>query len=168
MLAELDEEFKNLKRDHPERITKEKIEKLAKEYGFLTGKWMLMVPNQKADEIWQKIGKAVLDKKIPKSLYIKMNGKDDDSKIYEGTSKISVVTADFTKKSDVFDVVNQLREICPIPLGRLKYKADIYTRFDLFANNEFNIRPSLYVSEDSNQGFRGGFRGRGRGRGTGI
>ena len=163
MLTELDEEFERLKQDHPEKVTKEKIEELAKEYGFLTGKWMLMVSNHQADEIWQKLGKAILDKRIPKALYIKTNAKDDEPEIYEGTSKISVVTPDFTKKSDVFEVVDQVRKICAIPLGRLKYKPDIYTRFDLFANNQFDIRPSLYMSEDS-RGTRGGFRGRGRGR----
>ncbi len=42
MMLELDEEFAGIKENNPGSVNVELIKKLANDYGFRTGKWMLM------------------------------------------------------------------------------------------------------------------------------
>ena len=96
MLTELVEEFQRLQNDNQDSITKETILDLAVKYDYLTGKWMLFVPNKKVDEVWQRLGKAILDHKIPQVLYMTMTATDDSpDRPNNHKTKISVVTPRF-------------------------------------------------------------------------
>ena len=62
-----------------------------------------------------------------------------------GTHLISVHTKSFADEDDVWRIEKELRSMGID--GTLKYKPDIHTWFDIYVGNEFNIRPSIYISQ---------------------
>ena len=100
-------------------------------------------------------------------------------------AKINVYTKDFSNETEVRAaekaIVEHLRDsgIQLRKIVMMKYKAELYTHVNIFANNRYNgvgIPPSLYTSihvgrdKDGLRGFRGNRDGatswRGRGRGA--
>ena len=61
-------------------------------------------------------------------------------------TKISVMTADYTDEEKTVQIGEKLQELGFKSQDQaLKYKPDIYSKLEIFANNAYNIRPSIYI-----------------------
>ena len=61
-------------------ITTESVKELARTHEITTGKWMLFVPWDKADEVWKRLVDGLLDIEFSDNLgvlYIQIVGKSD-------------------------------------------------------------------------------------------
>ena len=57
-LNELDKEFASL---NPEEVTAERLQKLAADHDFLTGKWIAFATKVDVDRLWRKLVKALME-----------------------------------------------------------------------------------------------------------
>lgn len=87
-----------------------------------SGKWCILVPRSKVDELWQKIETAVADNrllsaKVSTRLYTFSNGK--------GTHAICVYTSDWKNQTELLETLEVIRSLgVDTPL---LYKRDIMT-----------------------------------------
>ena len=89
-----------------DEVTQSKLEELARKYNFLTGKWMMYIPWSKANDIWQKSIKKLLDGTLKNVLYVKIDTKDErpESVYDKDRTKICFITPDFTNSQQIRDV----------------------------------------------------------------
>ena len=134
------------------------IKSLAKKHELTSGKWMIMAkwPGE-VDELWQELLRLLFDNKPDLSSIreIKVAVYDpraDNPHVRKDKTrggprtKISVMTADYTDQEATMKIGRKLEQlgICSQDLA-LKYKPDIYTKLEIFANNPYKIRPSIYT-----------------------
>jgi hypothetical protein len=87
-------------------VNAEKLEALAKEYEFVTGKWIMFVPIDEIDALWRKIGLELLEGRLKSVIYVKVDavGDDETSPYTEKEKKISFGTRNFTDKANMLMV----------------------------------------------------------------
>jgi len=120
-------------------LSKDTIDVIAEEANCKVGKWMLFIPKEKVDIIWNKIADAVLNNNLGSCISAKvataLQGKD--------IHVICVYTEDYLNTNDVMNVREKLRE-----LGfnqTLYYKPDIYTHLGIYSKNPY-VKASRYKS----------------------
>ena len=120
-------------------LSEETIDEIAKETNCKVGKWMLFIPKETVDIIWNKITDAVLNNNLGSCISAKvattLQGKD--------IHVICVYTEDYLNINDVLNVREKLRE-----LGfnlTLYYKPDIYTHLGIYSKNPY-VKASRYKS----------------------
>jgi hypothetical protein len=111
------------------------LDKLARRFGLLTGKWLVFAPHATVDALWRCIASAThagtlghFSKISPRS--------DDDSHV------ICVFTRDYTNMSEVKKIRNGLRRLGV--KGVIGYKPDIYTHCQVYKDNPWGISPTRY------------------------
>ena len=123
-------------------------------HSYTLGKWMIMIDEKHADEIWQALGKGLLSGYLPDCIIsIKMKLSDLRGKA-DNTNKINVYTEDFSNEEDVRKAEDGIIEhlfrsgISTERIKVMKYKAELYTHVGIFTQNKFGgrgIRPSMYT-----------------------
>jgi len=129
------------------------MKELANKYKVTTGKWLIAIPWNKADEVWKKLVDALLEGKFADDLgvlFIKVHGRSDpESNPYslvkgkvQSNAMMLVVTEDWTSEPKTMEVAKVIRS-----LGisqKMNYKPDLYSNLKIFQFNIFNLRPSIY------------------------
>jgi hypothetical protein len=117
---------------------------------------MMPVPWTEIDEVWGKLVHGILGGAFGEDLgvlFIRVHGRSDPvanpHRLFKGKVKpnatISVKTDDWTSEENSMEVAKVIRS-----LGieyNLRYKPDIYSKLEIFRNNVYNIRPSIYYYE---------------------
>lgn len=118
--------------------TTDDLAHLASRFDVLTGKWMIFSRSDEIDAIWSRIANSTYAGNL--GIAAKVSPRNDE----ESSHLICVHTRDFSDREDVDRVRDGLRR-----LGvkwKIGYKADIYTHCDVYKDNPWNIRPTLYYS----------------------
>jgi len=123
----------------------EKISELAKQYGVLKGSWLFHVQTgDKVDILWRKVATefaygvlADVATKVCVSPTDPSNGKY--------VHVIMVKHPDFTNEAEVFKLNDALRSAGI--KTKLMYKPKIYSYLGIYRNNDFKLRPSVYMSQ---------------------
>jgi len=111
------------------------------------GKWLVFVPHESVDEVWERIRKATEEGRLGISAKVSTSRPSG----YKSTEHvICVYTYDFRDRANVGETLKGLREIGIT--GRLYYKTDqatlggVYSREGPFTKKR--QRASLYSSDD--------------------
>ncbi|XP_068230273.1 UPF0696 protein C11orf68 homolog [Palaemon carinicauda] len=127
-----------------QKITPNAIFEMAKKHNCLCGKWLIHKGTGiKIDLAWAAIARAVALGQC--GISAKVSTIDDAERIYMGKTVVCVYNADFTDLEAVEKLDNDIREAgikCSI-----SYKPDVYTYLDIYQNNEWAIKPTIYTSQ---------------------
>lgn len=127
----------------PLGMTETLIDEIAEKMGVLSGKWLVFIQREYADELWDKIERLASDGKIW-SAKISTSIHPWSSR---GKHVVCVYTKNYLDKQDVMRVRKILKEIGVE--ARLSYKPDIYTLLGIYSDNRqtFNLsRIARYTS----------------------
>ena len=147
---------------------KTEINKLASETGVLAGKvcssltgpyllvmlmsiqWMLRPSLEDLSRVWRCVAEAVTDGRLGPCAKVPPEGSTDCTAAKD--SVVIVYTDDFRKQKDVQRVLRELNNLGLVPReghGKaIYYKTDAYTYLGIHSENEYNIRASLYTSNE--------------------
>ena len=120
--------------------TSSEVDKLAKRFNLLSGKWLVFVSSDQVDSLWGRIVKSTLAGTMGTSA--KVSPRDEENPNYRHV--ICVYNADYRSKAEVNRIRDGLRR-----LGvkeRIGYKPDIYTHCRIYQGNSWRIPPSRYLS----------------------
>lgn len=111
------------------------------------GKWLVFVPREGVDEVWERIREATKTGRLGISAKVSNSSPSG----YKSTAHvICVYTQDFHDKGNVGEVLKRLREIGIT--GKLYYKTDQATLSGVYSTEgpftRKKQRASLYSSED--------------------
>ena len=122
----------------------EKVQEMAKKYGFVSGKWIIYVKwGKHADRAWMKVLKLMVNGKFDDHVReANMDIFDDYTPFSGGQTKICIVTEDFTKAMNVVELIRSV--IDKKMAKKIFYKPDIYSHLQIFSGNK--IRPSMYFA----------------------
>lgn len=98
---------------------------------FNGGKWLIFIPIQQIDEIWQRIKQATEDGKLGGAAKVSTAKLNPNTK-NQNTKVICVYTYDWTDKQDVKRVREELRHLRITQ--KIPYKADEDTFLGKYAN----------------------------------
>lgn len=116
------------------------IERLAKDFNILVGKWFLFVnTGGKVDHIWSLISTAIIENDNLACTSAKVSTCDES-----GRHVICIYNKNFTDKHQVM-----LSELAIRNMGIkaiLRYKPDIYTYLDIYSGNKWKLKPYIMVS----------------------
>lgn len=117
----------------------------ARQNGVTAGKWMLFVPENRVDEVWETVvGATTMGYLgIQAKVAAKAAGKHHPR-------LIAVYTRDFADKEDIKRVLVKLADLGlasnKSSRGQIYYKCDAHTYLDIFTKNEWGISPSMHSS----------------------
>jgi len=112
------------------------IDKLAKESGLLSGKWMIYSSQENIDEIWKVVSSSVMKNELGIAAKVSSIMQRQESYL------ICVYTKDYFDKEDVDRVRNRLKELGFIQ--KLYYKTDMYTYLNIYSGTFPGVRASRY------------------------
>ena len=123
-------------------ITVDAISSLAKVHNITDGKWLFHVDTGfKADYLWSIVAKAIVNRDILAET-AKMSPSDPRQNDYQHV--VCVYNKNYLDYEQVLNSENGLRKIgikCP-----LYYKPDVFTCLGIYRNNQWGLRPTLYIS----------------------
>ncbi|XP_065917216.1 uncharacterized protein [Dysidea avara] len=124
------------------QVTEDKIREIAKATNFTSGKWLIRRPRDKIDETWKLIAEATVAGRL--GHLAKVSTTKPSQRQSDNTHVICIYTEDYTNVEDVMRIRRELRSMGINEL--LRYKPDIYTIFDIYYNNPYQIKASVYAS----------------------
>ena len=119
------------------------IDEIAEKMGLLSGKWLIFIQREYADELWNKIEKIANEGKI----WCAKISTLVHPWASRGKHVVCVYTKNYLDKQDVMMVRKILKKIGV--KSRLSYKPDIYTLLGIYSDNKesFNLsRVTRYTS----------------------
>ncbi|KAF2760098.1 DUF1917-domain-containing protein [Pseudovirgaria hyperparasitica] len=122
------------------------IERLAREYGVLSGKWMLFPNSEDLPRTWRLVAEGVADNRLGCAAKVGTIGPDTDT---NNGRLICVYTKDFNDMEDILKVMHELIDLNLVNSDRgIYYKMDAYTYLDIAGKNEYGLRASKYGSRE--------------------
>lgn len=115
---------------------------LASKYHITTGKWMIFATHDSIDRIWEDIVVAMFEGELSHVISMKVSPRNDSNDRHV----ICIYNNNFLNKKEVFESEASLRKVYH---GTLTYKPDIFTYLGIYKQNEWKIKPTLYVSPKS-------------------
>lgn len=107
---------------------------------------MLFPPTSQVNSVWQKVCEGVDSNLLGTSAKVSTTSDGD-----RGERLICVYTKDFTDMADVRRVLLGLVQLglvsADMPRG-IMYKCDAYTWLEIYRQNEYGLRPSIYSSRE--------------------
>jgi hypothetical protein len=101
---------------------------------------MLFVTADDGEDRWRRVCEAIITNKLGTSAKIASQG---------GSRLICIYTDDFDDTDDVRRVLFSLRDLALLPRdNRIFYKPDVFTHLNIYSNNQWGIKTSLYASRD--------------------
>lgn len=121
---------------------------LARDTGVTHGKWMIFPTNDRVDECWATVVKAMEKGELGNTAKVAPNDGSGQAQL------ICVYTSDFSDAEDVRRVVRKLSELGLVEKGArpIYYKCDAYTLLDITSNNNYGLKASMFSSRDVLEG----------------
>jgi hypothetical protein len=116
------------------------VDKLAKEFNVLSGKWLVFVSSDKVDNLWGRIVKSTLAGTIGNSAKVSPRNEEDPASRHV----ICVYNADYRSMAEVNRVRDGLRQLGV--KARIGYKPDIYTHCGIYWGNSWRIPTARFHS----------------------
>lgn len=125
------------------QVSQQHLEYLAREYGVLTGKWMVFCDRDQVDALWAPIARATFTSALGDAISAKVSpAKPLTGNVYDDKHVICVYVEDYMDQSSVERLRRALRQM-GVP-GKLTFKPDAFTHCGIYANNPWGIPPCLY------------------------
>lgn len=125
-------------------INTETVWQLAQMHGVTTGKWMFWASvGAKADILWSKVATGVVTRSIP-AFTAKISSYPPPGSSDSSNHVCCIYNKNFLDKEEVFMSEQGLRAIglkC-----KLVYKPDVYTHLNIYRQNPWGMRPTIYSS----------------------
>eukprot|EP00741_Cyanophora_paradoxa_P012132 tig00020601_g11720.t1 len=115
------------------RVCAGELRELAASSGLRSGKWLLFATPAQVDEWWAKVARGVARGQLGPAAKVAPRG---------GQRVICAYTADCLDEPDVRRVREALRALGFA--GTLRYKADLYTALEIYAENPWGLPVSMY------------------------
>ncbi len=132
--------------DSEQEITMSKVTGLGEQFGFATGKWMVVVKTSyKVDNLWAHVARAVVQGKCGISAKVSSVDDLDPAENSMNYHVICVYNNSFNNFDSVMDLEKQIRKVgikCT-----LKYKPCVCTALKLHSKNPWKLRPTIYHSD---------------------
>lgn len=124
------------KTGRPLEMNESLIDEIAEKMDLLSGKWLIFIQTEYADELWDKIEKLTDENKIWSAKISTLVHPLAST----GEHVVCIYTKNYFDKQDVMKVREILREIGV--KRRLSYKPDIYTVLGIYSDNKesFGLR----------------------------
>ena len=134
-------------------ITESFIKDVARKNQPTTGKWLLSVAWSEADDIWKKLVRGLVEGRFSAELgvlCIRIYGRETPERNphcqHKGqrtsNTMISIFTEDWTDEASTMKIAEICRSLGVG--GQLKYKPQIFSDFDIFRNNVYDLTPTIY------------------------
>ncbi|KAK3320079.1 hypothetical protein B0T19DRAFT_280299 [Cercophora scortea] len=125
--------------------TVQSLHDLAVECNLLSGKWMLFPQPGDVDAVWARVARATANNELGQMAKVATRTANSAE-----PRLICVYTKDYRDKEDVARVLRRLRELGLVRDGekRIYYKTDGWTNLGIYGGNDWNIKASLYSSND--------------------
>lgn len=114
----------------PLEMNESLIDEIAEKMGLLSGKWLIFIQTEHADELWSKIEKLTNEDKIWSAKISTLV----HPLASRGKHVVCIYTKNYLDKQDVMKVREILGEIGVE--GSLSYKPDIYTVLGIYSDNK--------------------------------
>jgi hypothetical protein len=123
-------------------ISPQHLDRLAREYGMVTGKWMVFCDRSQVDGVWASIAHATFAGALGDAISAKVSpAKETTGNPYLDRHVVCVYVEDYTDQGSVERLQRELRQL-EVP-GTLSFKPDSYTHCGIYANNPWGIPPCL-------------------------
>jgi hypothetical protein len=122
----------------------DEIMRLAKKHKITCGKWLIYVSPQVADDVWETVARATALGRLGCSSKIAPTA----NRQHESTV-VCVYVRDSTDKVEVQRVLKTLYYDLDITNGLSNFKPDIYTYLEIYKNNPWRLKPTLYGWKDA-------------------
>ena len=106
-------------------LTRDNIDKLAKQLKILSGKWMVFRPESQIDEVWLKIAKSINSSNLVSVAKVSTALSKDEDYV------ICVYTRNYFDKEEVMKIREKLHDLGIE--GKIYYKPDIYTYLGIYS-----------------------------------
>jgi len=128
------------------------INRLAREFGVVGGKWMCHMPVRLIDDVWSKLAIALVNGKLGSSVFmVKVSPVEDmDETVSNGDHVIVVYNTNYKDVDQILEVESQIR--CVGVTSIMKYKPDIYSTLGIYRKNKWGFRPTTFVSVIESEG----------------
>lgn len=124
------------------QISPQHLDRLAREYGVLTGKWMVFCDRSQVDRVWASIARATFAGALGDAISAKVSpAKAATGNLYHDKHVVCVYVEDYTDQGSVERLQRELRQL-QVP-GTLSFKPDSYTHCGIYAGNPWGIPPCL-------------------------
>lgn len=110
------------------------IDRIARKTGLLSGKWLIFIQREYADELWNKIEKLADEGKIWSAKVSTLVHPWASRRMHV----VCIYTENYLDEQDVMRVRENLKEIGVE--SRLTYKPDIYTVLGIYSDNRRNFK----------------------------
>ncbi|XP_062569894.1 UPF0696 protein C11orf68 homolog, partial [Saccostrea cucullata] len=140
----LKEAWENLKASARD-ISKDKIFELANNFRVTAGKWMFFVSTGgKGDYLWSLVAKGIVNgNTLARKAKISASTLGRECP-YANVHVVCIKNDNFCDEDQVYESERTIRSLgikC-----QLQYKPDIFTRLEVYKNNIWNLRPTIYIS----------------------
>ena len=123
---------------HQRQASQSELDRLARKFSVLSGKWLVFATSDKVDNVWARIVKATLAGTLGTAA--KVSPRNEEDPAYEHV--ICVYNADYTSETEVNKVRDELRRLgVKEPIW---YKPDAYTHCRIYKGNVWQIPPTRY------------------------
>jgi hypothetical protein len=121
----LQAEWNNLKKHKP---TTKDMERLARTYNILCGKWMIFVPTNRVDAIWSLIARGVVDGKLRRTAKV---GTSRKGRVQSHV--ICMYTTNWLDTEEREEVAKQIQKLLShTEVKKMSYKPDLYTYLGIY------------------------------------
>lgn len=127
----------NILKENKKQINFDNINDIAEKYNILSGKWLIYKKTTQIDNLWKDISINCIKGFLGPS--VKVSPKDN----YNKQHVICVFTKNYLDKENVYKIRDNLKNIGVI--NKISYKPDIFTYFEIYRNNKWNIKSSIYT-----------------------
>ena len=134
----------------------DRIMELAKEDGFVAGKWLIFCSVAETDAVWEKIAEATAQGRLGPTSKVsptkhllrqqETTGCDTDR---QKNAVICVYVDDSTDRGEVKRVLEVLRKDLGVASGVSRFKPDIFTELGIYGGNSWKLPPTLYTARDA-------------------
>ncbi|KAJ8063961.1 hypothetical protein OCU04_007807 [Sclerotinia nivalis] len=115
---------------------------------LVSHKWMIFCLPSEVNEIWSAIAKSTSTNSLGIGAKVSPDGR---SGVSQKSRLICVYTENFSDRMDVYRVLKAIKELGLVDKTQrnaIYYKADVFTYLQLNSSNPYDIKASLYNSQD--------------------
>lgn len=112
------------------------INNIAQKYNILTGKWLVYEKTLNIDNLWKNLATVCVNGFLDTTIKVSPKWNYNDEHV------ICIYTENYLDVENVYYIRHILRKIGIN--NKISYKPDVFTYFEIYKNNKWNINSSIY------------------------
>lgn len=127
----------HLLKENKKQISFNDINNIAEKYNILSGKWLIYEKTSNIDKLWANISINCVKGFLGPTVKVSPKCNYNDEHV------ICVFTKNYLDKENVYNIRDVLKKNGIN--NKISYKPDIFTYFEIYKNNKWNIKSSIYT-----------------------